>query len=97
LKDRLARCSVAASIFEDSETIKQMLPLKQVKRFIVASQHYLAKEVESARENEKDKHRRESRNLLKAFSGQHLKETAGQSWNEKQSRRYDGNPQSDFI
>jgi hypothetical protein len=49
--------------------IKPTLSLKQVKRNIVTSQHYLAKGAGSARKNEKVKHRREGGNLLEAFWG----------------------------
>jgi len=67
LTDRLARCSVPASTFENSETTKLTLPLKQAKRIIVTSQYYLAKGVEPARENEEKKHWRGGGNLLEVF------------------------------
>jgi hypothetical protein len=60
---------VPASTFENSETIKLMLPLKQVKRIIVTSQLYLAKGGESPRENEEEKHNRKGGNLLETFWG----------------------------
>jgi hypothetical protein len=69
LTDRLAKCWVSTSTFEKSETIKQTLPLKQVKRNIVTSQHYSAKGAKSPRENKEERRSREGGNLLEAFWG----------------------------